>query len=229
MIRSQLYSLLMLAGLLSLGTAGSAKAALLPIQLMGNVSTVAGDPFHMGLRGGEPFFGLFTYDTAVPPAYDRTDQTIYFQSTSYSVTVAGHQFKPVANDWFVFMSNDTFGDFFTFSAGSDPAGYGTIAIDGVPNPNAGFQIGAVDTTASIFNSVALPVSPFPPLSAFDPRDVTFFSDNTDGPRAASFNVTLTGLQEVPEPSAMALIGLAFAGITAFVLLWPTNRATKRCD
>jgi hypothetical protein len=176
-----------------LSIAGISSAALVSLEISGHVGSVVGNPFGFNLAGGEPFSASFTYDTTTSPAYPRTDQTYYIQTTSYTVTVAGHQLT--GNDWFVFMSNDTFGDFFELSAGSNPAGFGTVAVDGVPNPAAGFTFGAQDTTATVFTSVALPASPFPPLSAFDVTNIGLFSDNTLGPRAATFDVTLTRLVE----------------------------------
>src|SRR5206468_3882412 len=108
--------------------------------------------------------------------------------------------------WFVFMSNDAGGgDFITFSAGSYPAGYGTIAIDGIANPDAGFIVYLIDTTATLWNSVALPTSPFPPLSAFNQTSATLFSDNRLGRQAETFSVTLTDLQEIPEPGTLGLL------------------------
>jgi hypothetical protein len=154
---------------------------------------------------------MFTYDPATPPAVPRGDQTYYVQTTSYSVMVAGHQFT--GNDWFVFMSNDAGGgDFITFSAGSEPAGYGTIAIDGIPQLDAGFIVYLIDTTANLWNSVALPDNPFPALSAFDQRDSTLFSDNHLGGQAEIFHVALTELQQLPEPG---VFGLSAVGL--FVL------------
>jgi hypothetical protein len=182
---------------------GISNAALISLETSGHVGTVVGDPFSFGLVGGESFFAFFTYDTATLPAVPRADQTYYIQTTSYNVTVAGHQFT--GNDWFVFMSNDTFGDFFELSAGSYPAGFGTVAIDGIPKPDVGFTFGAQDTTASIFTDVALPVSPFPPLSAFDVRNLGIFSDNSLGQTAETFDVTLTGLREIPEPATFTLL------------------------
>src|SRR5207245_158535 len=140
--------------LIFLTAAAQTSASLISIQLKGQVDSVVGNPFGFGLSEGEPFSALFIYDPSTPPAFARTDQNIYFQATSYAVTVAGHHFAPVANDWFVFMSNDAGGgDFITFSAGSYPAGYGTIAIDGVANPDAGFIVYLIDTMASLWNSV----------------------------------------------------------------------------
>jgi hypothetical protein len=176
-----------------LSIAGISNAALVSLEISGHVGSVVGNPFGFNLAGGEPFSASFTYDTATSPAYPRTDQTYYIQTTSYTVTVAGHQLT--GDDWFVFMSNDTFGDFFELSAGSNPAGFGTVDVDGIPNPDAGFTFGAQDTSGTVFTSVALPVSPFPPLSAFDVTNIGLFSDNSLGPRAATFNVTLTRLIE----------------------------------
>jgi hypothetical protein len=200
--------LALLASVVAFVAEQPARAELVSLELNGYVSSVVGNPFQFGLSGGESFAATFTYDTSIPPINSRQDQTIYFQTNSYSVTVGSHHFSPVANDWFVFMSDNAGGgDFITFSAGSYPAGYGTIAIDGVANPNAGFIIYLVDTTGTVWNSVALPQSPFPPLSAFNALDYTVFSDNTSGILAETFKVTITGLREVPEPGVFGLVSL----------------------
>ena len=163
--RTQLLKCLVASSLaFYFGIEGISNAALISLEISGHVGAVVGDPFSFGLIGGESFSAFFTYDTVALPASPSSDQTYYIQTTSYKVTVAGHQFT--GNDWFVFMSNDTFGDFFELSAGSDPAGFGTVAIDGIPKPNVGFTFAHKITTASIFTDLALPVSPFPPLSAF---------------------------------------------------------------
>ena len=198
----------------ALCVAAAARAdSLVSLQFKGYVNHVVGNPFSFGLSGGEPFSALFTYDPATPAANSGTAQTLYFQSTHYDVSVAAHSFTPVANDWFVFMSNDAGGgDFITFSAGSYPAGYGTIAIDNHPNTDAGFIIYLLDTTGTVWNSVALPRSPFPSFSAFDNRDITTFADNRLGQMAETFQVTLTGMQQVPEPGTACLMTLGVLGL-----------------
>ena len=201
----------------ALCVAAAARAdSLVSLEFRGYVNNVVGNPFGFGLSGGEPFSALFTYDTATPAGSSGPEQTLYFQSTHYDVSVAGHSLTPVANDWFVFMSNDAGGgDFITFSAGSYPAGYGTIAIDNHPNSDAGFIIYLLDTRGTVWNSIALPTNPFPSFGAFDNRDITTFADNRLGQMAETFQVTLTDMQQVPEPgtvclTAMGLIGLAVA-------------------
>src|SRR2546425_10930034 len=87
LIPFRFYFLLMLSCLIFLTAAAQASASLISIQLKGQVDSVVGNPFGFGLSGGEPFSALFTYDPSTPPAFSRTDQNIYFQTTSYAVTV----------------------------------------------------------------------------------------------------------------------------------------------
>jgi hypothetical protein len=212
LIRPRFKHLLFLIALLCLAN-DRANADLISLQFHGYVGDVTGNPFGWGLAGGEPFSALFTYDTTTPPAHARTDQNLYYQSTGYAVDVAGHSFAPVANDWFVFMSDNAGGgDFITFSAGSYPAGFGTIAIDGIPQTDAGFIVYLIDSTGNLWNSVALPGDPFPPFSAFDQTDTTIFSDNRLGRLADVFNVTLTDVQQVPEPGTLVLLTLSLLSL-----------------
>lgn len=214
-MRSRLHTLFVLMAVL-FSANRQADAELISLQLQGQVSDVVGNPFGFGLRGGEPFSARFTYDPTTQAAFPNTSQTVYYQTTSYTATVAGHSFSPVAHDWFVFMSNDSFGDFITFSAGAYPAGYGTIAIDGVANPDAGFIVSLLDTTATLWDSVTLPDNPFPPLSAFDRTDTSLFSDDRLGPKAETFHVNVTELQQVPETGTLSLLALGIAGLSVWM-------------
>ena len=70
----------------------------------------------------------------------------------------------------------------------------------------------LDTSGTVWNSVALPRSPYPSFSAFDNRDITTFADNRLGQMAETFQVTLTDMQQVPEPGTACLMTLGILGL-----------------
>jgi formylglycine-generating enzyme required for sulfatase activity len=153
---------------------------LVTVDVAGSVSLVRGDPFGLGLVGGESVSGSFAYETTTPP----TATLHYVQThTTYQFDVDGVRFEPepAEPDWSVEIFNDVpggEGDSWALEAGelrffggAGPAA-GKVTVAGVPSPAAGFRIAARDSTGTVFSYASLP-DPFPPFGSFDSVDAVF--------------------------------------------------------
>jgi len=203
-IRSTLVAV---AALLALGTAQPAAATLVTVMLAGEVTDVQnGNPFGIVASIGDAVTATFTYDTAA--AGQAVNQaTAYAQTapSSYQLVIDGIIIEPDTNDWLVAFLNEALFDAIYFEHNSNLPG--TIAVDGVPESNAEFQIRLEDTTGTLLvDETALPL--IPALGQWTNAG-GFFRDNAT---AATIYFDITSLTQVPEPGTLSLLALGLATV-----------------
>jgi hypothetical protein len=164
-----------------------------------------GSPGTSYARHGDPFSGYFTIDTALlpPPSGDAT-------SASYEQGYTG-------TGMFMEFWLDQGTGLYSRGAGAQSlylahtATGDSMALD-IYGPGGGYGDSISITAAS---GALFPAGPNPELIATGPIDIgysTYFYGKGGGPGShlviTSFGVDIDGAAEVPEPSALALAGIA---------------------
>jgi len=187
--------------------ARQAAAVEVTIQLTGEVTEVQnGNPFGIAPSIGEPVTAWFIYDTTV--AGQVVGQaTRYLQTApdSYLMVIDGITIAPDSNDWLVAIANETTFDSWYYEHNSNVAG--SIAVDGVPEPDAEFQVWFGDSTATALSDESL-LAVFPPLGAW--TDAIGFLRDNGADHTIVFEIT--EVVQVPEPGFLAMLATGCVAI-----------------
>lgn len=178
-----------------------ASASIVKHDFAGQVLSSQGNWITNGVAVGDPVTGFFAYDLATPDGDPSSDGGLYLlsQPDIFALTVDGFVFS--AGPVQISVANDGGGSFDQFNYKvTPPVSSGALTL------SSGYIV-LEDSTATAFNSGALPVSLN--LGDFDIARVWLGADPAGG---SVLGIIITSLTLVPEPGSLLLLVTGLAGL-----------------
>lgn len=196
---------------LTLGCFGAtqAQAELVTYTFTGEVSLVdAGIASEFSV--GEAVTGTYTFESTTPDSDGSANIGSYLNAvTAFSANIGGDYPITLDNSSEIRVRNNNPNDSYSVDI-TDPMAATVNGLD-----LSLFSIFVSDPDATVFASDALPVT-LPELSEFETvLNVSFFTDGGSAP-LEELNFRLTLLQEIPEPSSVALAAFTLTGLALTV-------------